>query len=177
MSKQLAVAAIVVVVLAMNAADAQTPKPTPEHGKIQAFLGTWQYDIDTKASPFGPAGKMTGTDRIEPGPGGFSVVYHPELTGPAGTISGLAILTYDAAMKRYVIYSVDSSGAIAAATGTVNGTTWSFDIDASAGGKKVKGRNKTTFTSPTAYTWTFEIADDKGVYSLVEEGRAMKRSQ
>ena len=78
--------AIVLALVAMNTLHAQAPKLSPEHQKIQAFLGTWQYDIDTKASPFGPAGKTTGTDRIEPGPGGFSVVYHPELTGPAGKL-------------------------------------------------------------------------------------------
>lgn len=172
-----AMVVIVATFVAVSAAGAQAPKVTGEHEKIRSFLGTWQYDIETKASPFGPAGKVTGTDRVEPGPGGFSVVYHPELTGPAGKITGLAVLSYNAAVQAYVIYSVDSTGAIATATGSVNGATWSFDIDATAGGKRIKGRNKTTFTSPTAYTWTFEIADDKGVYSLVEEGRATKRSR
>jgi len=38
----------------------------------------------------------------------------------------------------------------------------------------VKGRATINITSPSSYTFKFEIADDKGAFTTIEEGKAMK---
>src|SRR5215470_8676306 len=35
-------------------------KPGPEHQKLSAFVGNWTFEGEAKASPMGPAGKVTG---------------------------------------------------------------------------------------------------------------------
>ena len=44
---------------------ASGPKAGPEHKKMEVFVGTWTYVGEAKASPYGPAGKITGTDVYE----------------------------------------------------------------------------------------------------------------
>src|SRR5205809_11504 len=40
---------------------AQAPKPSPEVRKLEVWVGTWTYEGDAKATPIGPAAKVSGT--------------------------------------------------------------------------------------------------------------------
>ena len=41
-------------------------------------------------------------------------------------------------------------------------------------GKSVKGRTTITMSSPTQYTIKYEMADEKGGYTTIVEGKATK---
>ena len=62
------------VVPAIVGAQVTVAKPGTEISKLASQLvGTWTYEGASKANPYSPAGKVTGTDVYELGPGGFSV--------------------------------------------------------------------------------------------------------
>ena len=46
------------------AAQGQAPKPGPEQKKLEALLGSWTFEWDTKPSIFGPGGKVI--ERYQP---------------------------------------------------------------------------------------------------------------
>jgi len=71
---------------------AEAPQPGPEQKRADYMLGKWTIESDSKASPFGPAGKNTGVQVCEAGPGGFSVLFKSEFKTPGGTIVGVATL-------------------------------------------------------------------------------------
>ena len=63
------IAVVVLVVtssLGSLAAQAPPQKPGPEHKKLEYFVGKWTSTGEMKASPFGPAGKITSSDTCEP---------------------------------------------------------------------------------------------------------------
>jgi hypothetical protein len=154
-------------------APAQAPKPSPDHKKLEYYLGKWNLESDVKASPFGPAGKNSGIEEVELGPGGFFVIFHDDIKGPAPT-KATGILGYDGGAKNYTYYGVDSSGGVNVGTGKVAGNAWTWNTESKVAGKLVKGRATANITSPSSYTYKFEIADDKGAYVTIEEGKATK---
>jgi hypothetical protein len=83
---------------------AGTPKPSPEHKKLAAFVGTWKNEAEMKASPFGPGGKMSLTETCDWFTGGFSIVCHTETTGFMGDLKTLTVLGYDPEDKVYRFY-------------------------------------------------------------------------
>jgi len=151
----------------------QPPKPGPEHQKLDYWIGTWNIESDVKASPFGPAGKSTGTDRVE-SLGGFFVAFHSDAKTPMGNMKGLGIMGYDVAAKQYTYFGASSDGSNTTGMGSVSGNTWTWSAESRMAGKTIKGRFTATTTSPTSYTFKYEMADDKGAYSVVEEGKATK---
>lgn len=130
----------------------QAPKPGPEHQKLAYFVGTWNSSGEMKASPFGPGGKMTMTERCEWFEGGFAVVCRSDGTTPMGPGKGLAIMGYNSQEKVYTYYAVDNSPMNMANVprGTVQGDTWTYTDEAMMDGKKVKSRFILKVTSPTA---------------------------
>ena len=162
----------VFLVLAALAA-AQTPTGSPEQQQILAWIGTWNLAGDVRESPFGPPGKIAGRDRVERGPG-FTALFHTDLTTPLGKTTSVSTISYDTVTNGYLMHSIDSADAVTTARGTMGGATWTWLTESHVGGHVVKGRDITTFTSPSTYTWTFEIEAEDGVYVLIEQGRATK---
>lgn len=150
------------------------PKPGPEHKKLEVFVGKWSLESNVKASPFGPAGKNTGTEVAELGPGGFTIILHDDVKATGGMVKAVSILGYDPQAKNYTYYGVDSMGMVGSGKGTVTGNAWNWTTETKMAGKIVKGRVAIAVTSPTEYTFKFELADDKGAYSTIEEGKATK---
>src|SRR5262245_30360252 len=69
-----AIAGMAVVSALAAAATAQTPappKPAPEMAQLKFFEGHWTCSGAVQATPFGPAGKITSTARIDDDLGGF----------------------------------------------------------------------------------------------------------
>jgi hypothetical protein len=152
----------------------QALKPGPDQQKLHYFVGKWNLQSDIKASPFGPAGKNTGTETVELGPNGFSIVFENEIQGPAGVTRNTGILSFDAGAKVYNYYGVDSTGGVSVGRGTATGNTWTWSTESKVQGKTVKGRATITTASPATYSYRFEIADEKGAFMIIEEGRATK---
>ena len=147
------------------------PKPGPEHKKLEYFVGTWKTEGEIKANEFVPAGKSVTTETYKLGPGGFYVEFdRPE--GPIPRTQG--IMTYDSHAKAYTSFYVNSAGLVGIGTGSVNGNIWTFMVEDKFFGRAVKGRTTITTSSPTEYTVKYEMADGKGGYTTITEGKATK---
>src|SRR5215203_2272030 len=95
---------------AILVAQTATPKPGPEQKRLERMLGNWSYQGEAKASPMGPAGKVTGSETCEWFQGGFAIVCRSKGTGPKGAVTGLSVMGYDQGQKTYTYYSLSSQG-------------------------------------------------------------------
>ena len=145
------------------------PKPGPEHKKLEYFVGKWTVESEIKANKYMPAGKGVSTETCTLGPGGFYVERRAE-----GDVGSLGIIGYDSHAKVYTSYYANSGGLVGSATGSVNGNTWTWMVEDKYAGKSVKGRTTITMLSPTQYTSKYEMADGKGGYTTILEGKATK---
>lgn len=147
------------------------PKPGPEHKKLEYFLGKWTVESEIKANEFVPAGKTVSTETCTLGPGGFYVQSRAE-GGQLPTRH--AIMAYDSHAKVYTSYYANSVGLVGTATGSVNGNTWTWMEEDKFADNAIKGRTTITMLSPTQYTMKYEMADEKGGYITILEGKATK---
>jgi Protein of unknown function (DUF1579) len=150
------------------------PKPAPELKKLDYFTGTWRLTGDMKASPFGPAGKMVGTEHNEWMQGGFFLLSHSDESSPMGKAKGLAIFGYDSDGKAYTYQAYNSMGEAESARGTLEGNIWTWTNEMKMEGKVIRGRFTVKTTSPTAYDFKFEMAPEGGDWTTVMEGKATK---
>lgn len=149
------------------------PKPGPEYKKLESFVGKWTVESEFKANEFGLAGKTVSTETDTLGPGGFYVECRRE--GDLGTTLG--IIGYDSQAKVYTSYYANSVGLVGTGTGTVNGNTWTWMVEDKFAGKAIKGRTTATMLSPTQYTSKYEMADGKGGYTTILEGKGTKEGR
>jgi hypothetical protein len=150
-----------------------TPKPTPEHQRLRYFLGEWKSEGTMKASPWGPGGKFTSTDRNTT-LGDFFVVLHSEGTSPMGAMKEVAVMGYDAKEKVYTYDGFSNMGEHDVSKGTISGNTWTWLSEQEMGGKKIKGRFILKEVSPTSYTFSYDMSTDGGAWTNVMEGKATK---
>jgi len=148
----------------------EIPKPSPEHKKLDAFLGTWKVESEIKANGYVPAGKGVTTARVTLGPGGFSIESRAE--GQIPRTDG--IVTYDSHAKVYTEFYVSSVGLVGTGTGSVNGNTWTWMVEDKWLGQAVKGRTTITFPSASHYTLKYEMLDANGHYVTILEETATK---
>lgn len=149
------------------------PTPGPEHKKLEYFLGKWTVEGEIKANKFVPAGKSVSIETATLGPGGFYVESRNE--GPSGT--RLAIIGYDSNAKVYTSYYANSVGMVGVGTGTVTGNTWTWMVEDKYAGISIKGRTTVTILSPTQSTSKYEMADGKGGYTTIVEGKSTKEGR
>jgi hypothetical protein len=164
--------------LALAQAPTEAPKPGPEHEKLGYFVGKWAGEGEVKPNPMMPSGKFTTSETCEWFEGGFSVVCRSEGKGPMGSTKGLGIMGYSTEESAYTYYGVDS-GPMAMASvprGTVQGDTWTYNDEAKMGGKMVKSRFIIKETSPTSYTFKWEMLGEGGAWQTIMEGKATKAS-
>jgi Protein of unknown function (DUF1579) len=164
------------VLLSALTLEAQTPdpKPGPEHKKLEVFAGDWTYEGETKATPLGPAGKVTGTDHNEL-LGGYFLVRRYEEKNASGTIKGIEVLGFDSAKKTYTDTSFDSSGVAASGTIAVTGNTWSFSGTLSAAGQNIGQRcTLVVGATSTSFTVKCDASVDGTSWLPVYEGRWTK---
>ena len=159
--------------LLLAQAPQERPKPGPEQKKLEYFVGTWKTEGEIKPNEFVPAGKSVTTETYALGPGGFYL----EVDRPEGQIPRTqGIMAYDSHAKVYTSYYASSAGFVGVGTGTVNGNTWTWMVDDKYAGKSIKGRTTATILSPTQYTSKYELADGKGGYTTIIEGKATKET-
>jgi hypothetical protein len=162
------VSTIVLAVLLLSAlfaaaqAPPQMPKPGPEQKNLAYFAGNWKVTGDMKPGPMGPGGKFTGSEHIEWMAGGFFLVSHSQGSSAMGKESGMAVYGYDTEKKTYTYDEFNSRGENVHATGAFDGKVWTWGNDMTMGGKTMKGRFILTVTSPTAYTFKFDMSQDGG---------------
>ena len=96
-------------------------------------------------------------------------------TGPLAGMKGQAILGYDAAEKRYTLYTMNSFGNAMLATGAVEGQVWTWNGQTRAGGELINVRVRLSEQSPTSNARTTEVSGPKGgSWVVIESGRATK---
>ncbi|HEY4369828.1 MAG TPA: DUF1579 family protein [Steroidobacteraceae bacterium] len=153
---------------------AEAPKPGAEHKAMEYFAGKWQTEGEIKPSPFGPGGKMTSQDVCELFDGGFQVVCRGRGSGPAGPMSSLGILAYDAAGKAYTYYGIDNAGTSELSAGNRVGKTWVFTAISNMAGHAFNSRYIMVESSPTSYTYKWETSPDGEQWTLIAQGRSTK---
>ena len=156
-------------------AQGPAPKPGPEHKKLEYFVGKWTTTGEMKASPFGPAGKITATDSCQWFQGGFAVVCNSDGKGPSGPMKSIGIMSYSADQKVYTYYGLDNTGMVmmSAAKGTVKGDVWTYTDEGTMGGQPYSSRF-TLKTGPSSYTFTWELQDKDKKWMPILEGTSTK---
>ena len=149
------------------------PKPGPEQQRLHYFVGDWRTEADMKASPFGPGGKFTSTDRATM-LGDFFVVTQSDGRGPMGPMRAVSTMAYDPKEKVYTYDEYTSMGEHEISKGTFSGDTWTWTSDEEMGGKTMKGRFTLKEVSPTSYTFKFDMSEDGNSWTNVMEGKATK---
>jgi hypothetical protein len=161
-------------VASVSAQAPEAPKPAPELDRLNYFAGTWNTEVDMKASPFGPAGTYTGKDHTEWMNGKFFLVTHSNTDGPMGPGTEVAVMGYKADDKVYTYDAYSSMGEADHATGTVAGDTWTWTSSEKMGGKSFNGRFTVKELSPASYSFMFEMQPEGGSWSTLMEGKATK---
>ena len=176
MSKRVAISWIVAIVLCSIAASAQMapPKPAPELKRLDYFLGTWTLQGDMKPSEFGPAGKLTETQRNEWMQGGLFLIGHADFTGATGEGNELAFYGYNPDDKVYTYDAFNSWGESVHARGSVSGDTWTWQSESKMMGKTMQSRFSVTVLSPTSYSFKFDMGGADGAWKTVMDGTATK---
>jgi len=170
----LVAAALVAVGGLLAQSQQQMPKPGAEQKRIGYFAGKWTTEGTMKESPFGPAGKYTGTEHSEWLQGGFFLVSHTDGKGPMGEMKGLSVLGYDREGKTYTYNAFDSMGNGESAKGTVSGDTWTWTNEGKAQGKQYKGRFTIKELPPASYSMKWEASIDGAPWQTLMEGKATK---
>lgn len=171
------VSAIILCLALVGAAAAQipSPQPTPEHKALDYFLGTWDSAGEMKASPFGPGGRMTGTETCER-LGAFHVVCRSRGSGPMGSMEGVAVLSYEAASKAYTYYAVNSLMPDAEfARGVRQGSDWRWSSEAKVAGKTIQSSFTIVEQGPSAYSFKWDMMGDGGGKTTIMEGKATRK--
>jgi hypothetical protein len=152
-----------------------TPKPGPEVQKLGYYIGTWKGQGEAKLGPFGPAGKLSSHMTCAWFDGRFQVLCRGEESGPTGTRGFLNILSYDDKARSYTQYAISSLGdAEYDRGGSLAGSTLTYIIDQSGGGKPLKIRYTEVHVSPAAMTYRAEASPAGAPWQLIAEGRIAK---
>lgn len=177
--KKISLAVLSTVLLSSLLAAAQgpppMPTPAPELKKLDYFAGTWKATGEVKPGPMGKGGTFTETIQSSWMAGKFFLAEHTAGNGVMGHLEEIAYLGYSAEDKTYTYDAFNNFGEAEHAKGTVEGDTWTWSSTEKMGGQPMKGRFTITVTSPTAYTFKFEMAPESGGdYSTIVEGKATK---
>jgi uncharacterized protein DUF1579 len=166
-------AGLVLTVAAM--AQESSPKPAPEHKKLEMLAGSWSLEGDVKPSPMGPGGKVTETEKCEWMEGGFFLICHVDFkTANSGNGTGLSVLGYSTGEKAYTYREFNSWGEFEDSRGTFDGDTWTWTSDEKMGDTMMKGRFTMKFISPASYTFMYEMSPDGAKWTTAVDGKATK---
>lgn len=152
--------ALVVSVVVTAQSPTATPKPGPEHKRLDAFVGKWNIEGQAQASPYGPTGKLTSVDTFEWMPGGFFMTHHWDARQGGVEIKGMEVLGYDSHNKVYTSRFFDNLGSSGSWKATVQGNAWTWTGDTEVGGKPLKERCTNTVANPNSFTSKCEYSTD-----------------
>lgn len=167
----------VVVLGALGTAQTTPPQPAPELKKLDFLTGNWTAEGDIKPNPAMPSGtKFSTTISAEWMEGNYFLVEHSDIafTG-MGTMKELAVLGYDPERKVYTYTAFNSMGQQEAATGKLDGDTWTWLSDEHIGEMTMKGRYTMKVLSPTSYAMKFELSQDGTNWTTGMEGKSTKK--
>jgi hypothetical protein len=129
--------------------------------QLKFFEGHWTCAGAVQATPFGPAGSMTGTVKIDHDLDGFWQSGNVKATSPGmPPFEGKFHTTWDPSAKSYVMFWVDSMGGWSRSTASGwEGDKIVYTGEGAMVGQKVVGRD--TFTKGSdgslRHTWEMQI--------------------
>jgi hypothetical protein len=121
---------------------AQTPelKLRPELEKLRGWIGSWEYEGESQATPLGPASKIEGEMTVKPIlDGQFMEFSGGRKDGEAGYY-WLELDGYDALSKNYMMTGLGSDGSVNSSTYTFDNNKIAFSGTYLLGEKKYKIR-------------------------------------
>lgn len=141
------------------------------------FVGRWEVEVDAKASPLGPAGKLILTNDCRWFPGGLAVVCYSTGAVPGGALyHDISILGYDAGTKTYVGSDLDNQGGLTPVTAAFKDGLWTMTGETRAGGKVTKLRSAMTAMTNDGYAGKAEFSTG-GAWTLMSEAKAKRIGQ
>jgi len=154
---------------------AQAPKPPAEVAKLAAFVGTWKYEGDAKASPMGPAAKISVTQTGKMTMNGFFLQWTGEEKGAFGGVQWGETDGYDAAAKGYPYFGYQNDGTLWSGVGTVNGNAWRYLSTITVKGVTYHSRTDGVLAADgKSYTWKQDVSTDGKVWALWTQGKMTK---
>lgn len=170
----------IVVLLSASFAVAQAPQqPSPpgvlaQHQRMGYFAGDWTASGTSKISPKSPAAPFTLKEHGEWVTDGYFLETKTSMKGPLGTVNSQRVMGYNVEDKVYTYNVYNSLGEHQLAVGHLNGNTWTWDSEEKLNGIVVKGRYTVVETGPDSFTFKSEVADPKGGWVTVMEGKAQR---
>jgi hypothetical protein len=161
---------------ALAQAPQQTSAPgvTPQHQRMGYFLGDWTASGTSKISPKSPGAPFTLKEHGEFVTDGYFLETKTSMKSELGTVNSQRVMGYDVEDKVYTYNVYNSLGEHQLALGHVNGNTWVWDSEEKLNGIIIKGRYTIVETGPDTYTFKSEVADPKGGWATVMEGKAQR---
>jgi len=154
---------------------ASVPAPGPDVQMLGYYVCSCVGHGQTKAGPFGPAGKLSSEQTCEWFAGHFQVVCRGQEHSPTGTRSFLNVLSYDQATHSYKQYSISSLGESEYdQNGSLTGNTLTYVIKQNAGGKPATFRYTEDHVSPSLYKYRAEISLNQGPWTELAAGEIRK---
>ena len=150
---------------------AQTPSPGPEVKKLEAFVGTLRYEGDAKASPLGPAAKISGTQTGRMVMEGFALEWTGGEKGAFGNVQWGEMDVYDAVSKNYPYFGYQNDGTTWAGKNVVTGNVWKATGQFTSNGVRYQFRQEGSF-SPDRKTWVWkaDISADGKTWAVWTQG-------
>jgi ketosteroid isomerase-like protein len=153
----------------------QSPKPGPEYKAYDVWVGDWQYEGESVASPLGPAGKFAGKQTARWILNGWFLEFRWEEKGPLGDVGAVELDWYDTATKSYPYQGFQNNGDMYSATGTVSGNVWKSSGNLTHQGIRYQTRGVSTFAADgMSVTWENEISADGKTWQVFGKGKATK---
>jgi len=150
------------------------PGVLPQHQRMGYFLGDWTASGTSKISPKTPAAPFTLKEHGEWVTDGYFLETKTSMKGPLGTVNSQRVMGYNVEDKVYTYNVYNSLGEHQVALGHLNGNTWTWDSAEKLNGIAIKGRYTIVETGPDTFTFKSEVADPKGGWVTVMEGKATR---
>jgi hypothetical protein len=172
------IAAIAVLLSSVGFAQApQQANPSgvlPQHQRMSFFLGDWTASGTSKISPKSPGAPFTLKEHGDWVTDGYFLETKTSMKSELGAVNSVRVMGYNVEDKAYTYNVYNSLGEHQFAVGRLNGNTWTWDAAEKLNGVTVKGRYTIVETGPDTYTFKSEVADPKGGWVTVMEGKAQR---
>jgi hypothetical protein len=171
--------AIITLVLS-SLAIAQAPQQSspsgvlPQHQRMGYFLGDWTASGTSKISPKSPAAPFTLKEHGDWVTDGYFLETKTAIQSDLGRVNSVRVMGYNVEDKVYTYNVYNSLGEHQLAIGHLNGNTWTWDSAEKLNGVAIKGRYTIVETGPDTFTFKSEVADPKGGWATVMEGKATR---
>jgi hypothetical protein len=172
---------IVLLLFALSSlAIAQAPQQAnpsgvlPQHQRMSFFLGDWTASGTSKISPKGKSAPFTLKEHGDWVTDGYFLETKTSIKSDLGHVNSVRVMGYNVEDKVYTYNVYNSLGEHQLAVGHLNGNTWTWDSAEKLNGVTVKGRYSVVETGPDTFTFKSEVADPKGGWVTVMEGKAQR---